>query len=303
MKVLITGGAGFIGSNLVKGYLEKGYEVVVVDNFTTGKIENMNQSATYYEVDVCSPEFLEIVEKEKPDLINHHAAQIDVQTSIKKPLYDANINIIGTLNVLEACRKVNCGVIYASSAAVYGTPQYLGIDENHPVKPISTYGISKHTPEHYIELYHHLYNIPYMILRYANVYGEMQDPKGEGGVISILVDRALSGERFTVFGDGEQTRDFIHVEDVVIANILASVHLKCEIVNIGTGIATSLNNTIELMEEVIGKSIVKSYGEERKGDIKHNFLLNDKAKKVLNWAPKINLKEGLRRTYNFYNLS
>jgi UDP-glucose 4-epimerase len=301
MKVLVTGGAGFIGSNIVDGFIEKGYDVVIVDNLSTGKESYLNEKATFYNVDICSQDFLDIVKKEKPDVINHHAAQIDVQTSIKQPVFDAKVNILGTINVLEACRLIEgIKLIYASSAAVYGTPNYLGIDENHPVRPISTYGISKHTPEHYIKTYHDLYKIPYMILRYANVYGKRQVPKGEGGVISILVDCAVKGNTFTIFGDGEQTRDFIYISDVVSANIAATENCKNLIVNISTGVASSLNNTVELFEEIIGFSLDKVYAEERKGDIKHSYLTNDKAKKFLNWAPKVSLQEGLKLTYEYY---
>jgi UDP-glucose 4-epimerase len=171
MKVLVTGGAGFIGSNIVDAYIKNGYEVVVVDTLTTGHKENVNPKATFYKVAVESEEFLTIVEKEKPDVINHHAAQIDVQISIKDPMKDANINILGTINVLEACKKVGASIIYPSSAAVYGVPHYLGIDEKHPIAPISAYGISKYTPESYIHVYHQLYQVPFTIFRYANVYG------------------------------------------------------------------------------------------------------------------------------------
>jgi UDP-glucose 4-epimerase len=301
MKVLVTGGAGFIGSNIVEAYFNKGFEVVIIDNLSTGKEEYIHPKATFYKTDICSDEFLKIVEKEKPDVINHQAAQIDVQTSIKDPMYDAKINILGTINVLEACRlNPNTSIVYASSAAVYGTPEYLGIDENHPVKPISSYGISKHTPEHYIQAYHNLYGIQYSILRYANVYGKHQDPKGEGGVISILVDCAVKGSTFNIFGDGEQTRDFIHVSDIVTANIKATEKPINNIVNISTGTQISINKLVELFEEVIGFNIEKKYCEERKGDIKHSFLINNSAKDLLSWEPKTDLKDGLYDTFKFY---
>lgn len=302
MKVLVTGGAGFIGSNLVDNYINLGYEVVVVDNLSTGKISFLNPKAKFYEEDITTKTFLEIVKQEKPDIINHHAAQIDVQTSIKDPNFDAQVNILGTLNVLEACRKQEEGIklIYPSSAAVYGVPDYLGVDEEHPVKPISTYGISKHTPEHYIEAYHQLYGISYMVLRYANVYGKRQDPKGEGGVISILVDCALNNGTFTVFGNGEQTRDFIYISDIVAANMFATEKCVNTIVNISTNQATSLNDTIIEFEEVIGCQLNKRYGEERKGDINHSYLTNEKAKNVLGWSPSVSLKDGLLETYKYY---
>ncbi|KEZ48773.1 NAD-dependent epimerase/dehydratase family protein [Metabacillus indicus] len=301
MKVLVTGGAGFIGSNLVEEYLKQNHKVVVVDNLSTGKKKYLPDGITFYEADIADAEFLRIVEEEKPDVINHHAAQIDVQTSIKEPVFDAKINILGTINVLEACRQVpGVRLVYASSAAVYGTPEYLPVDENHAVAPLSTYGISKHTPEHYIQSYSTLYGIPYTILRYANVYGKHQDPKGEGGVISILVDCAVSGRDFTIFGDGEQTRDFIHVEDLVTANVAATEKSYNEIVNISTNIELDLNKTVAIFQEVTGTELVVHYGEERKGDIKKSFLDNSKAKNLMGWEPKISLHEGLLKTYQFY---
>lgn len=301
MKVLVTGGLGFIGTNIVEAYLEKGYEVVVVDNVSTGKLDNKQPNVTLYQEDINTEKFLEIVEKEAPNVINHHAAQIDVQTSIQAPVTDAHINILGTVNVLEACRKFGCRLVYASSAAVYGNPKYLGIDEEHPVNPISSYGISKHTPEHYISVYHQLYGVEYTIFRYANIYGPRQDPKGEGGVISILVDAFLEGNEFKVFGDGEQTRDFVYVGDVVSANVLATEISTNDIYNIGTGIPVSLNQTIEVFKEALSKEISISYQEERKGDIKHSYLLSDKAKAVLGWNPEVQLKEGIVKTYQYYN--
>ncbi|WP_191566700.1 NAD-dependent epimerase/dehydratase family protein [Metabacillus idriensis] len=301
MKVLVTGGAGFIGSNLVEEYVKRNHQVIVVDNLSTGKKMYLPEGITFYEADITADEFLRIVAEEKPDVINHHAAQIDVQTSIKEPVLDAKINILGTINVLEACRQ-NPGtrLVYASSAAVYGTPDYLPVDEKHAIAPLSTYGISKHTPEHYIQAYSGLYGIPYTILRYANVYGKHQDPKGEGGVISILVDCAVSGKDFTIFGDGDQTRDFIHVEDLVTANMAATDQSYNDIVNISTNVQLDLNQTVDIFQEVTGTKLTVHYGEERKGDIKHSYLENSKAKQLMGWEPKVSVQEGLLKTYQFY---
>lgn len=300
MKVLVTGGAGFIGSHIVDLYIKEGYEVVIVDNLSTGKSKYINKEAKFYEADINTKEFNEIVDNEKPDIINHHAAQIDVATSIKEPVTDAHINILGTINVLEASKAVNAKLIYASSAAVYGEPEYLGIDEKHPVNPLSTYGISKHTPEHYIVAYSKLYDLEYMIFRYSNVYGERQDPKGEGGVISILTEKSIKDTLFTVFGDGEQTRDYIHVSDIAAANLLATKQFSNEIINISTGIPVTLNDAIKEFENAAGKKIELQYGDARKGDIKHSYLLNEKAHQVIGFEPKISLAEGLRKTYDYY---
>jgi len=301
-KVLVTGGAGFIGSNLVKKYLEEGFEVVIVDNLSTGKETNIPNGIRFYKTDICSSDFLEIVKKEQPDIINHHAAQIDIQKSIKDPVFDAKVNILGTVNVLEACKELGDKVtlVYASSAAVYGDPSYLGVDEKHIVNPLSYYGISKHTPEHYIKTYHELYGINFSILRYANVYGIGQDPKGEGGVISILVEKGLKNTQFTVFGDGEQTRDYIFVEDIVSANLLASKKAINTIVNIGTGKATTLNELIDVFQEVIGGSMDVHYTEPRKGDILHSYFNITEAERLLGWTPKNTLKEGIGKTFTYY---
>ncbi|WP_088067424.1 GDP-mannose 4,6-dehydratase [Gottfriedia luciferensis] len=303
-KVLITGGAGFIGSNLARAYLAKGYEVIIVDNLSTGKLSNVPENVTLYEEDIRSSNFIDIVKEEQPDVINHHAAQIDVQLSIKNPAEDASINILGTINVLEAVKMINetkeCRLVYPSSAAVYGEPQYLGVDEVHPIKPISFYGASKFTPEFYIQVYHQLHNIPYTIFRYANVFGIGQDPKGEGGVISILVDKIVNNELFTVFGDGEQTRDFIYVEDIVSANLIASEKPINTVVNISTNTKISLNELINVAEGVINSKIETKYAEERSGDIKHSYLNNKKANEQLGWYPAFTLEQGLLKTIEYY---
>lgn len=303
-KILVTGGAGFIGSNLVKTYILKGYEVIIIDNLISGYIENIPEQVKFYEIDIRSPQFIEIVLKEKPDIINHHAAQIDVQFSIHNPVEDASINILGTLNVLESIRQLkeikNCALIYASSAAVYGDPNYLSIDENHLTKPISFYGASKFTPELYIQIYHDLYAIPYTIFRYANVYGIGQDPKGEGGVVSILVDKIINNSLFTIFGDGEQTRDYIFVDDIVNANLLATERPANKICNISTNIHTSLNELLSIAEEIINRKIEVEHKDERPGDIKDSYLSNDKALSLLKWKPVYSLSEGLKKTIQYY---
>jgi UDP-glucose 4-epimerase len=212
MKVLVTGGAGFIGSNLVDRLIEKKYEVVIIDNLSTGKKEHINKNATFYKADISSNEIEDIFKKENINIVIHTAAQIDVQKSINDPIYDCKNNIIGTLNILEACKKHKIEkLVYSSSAAVYGQPDYLPVDEEHPINAMSGYGISKHTPEHYINMYSDIYGLNASILRYSNVYGPRQDPKGEGGVISIFVDKMLNNEEPIIYGDGEQTRDFIYV--------------------------------------------------------------------------------------------
>lgn len=301
MKILVTGGAGFIGSNIVDKLIEMGYNTVIMDNLSTGEEENVNPEAKFYQVDITSPEVKDIFKKEKITHIIHHAAQIDVQGSIKDPLFDIKNNIIGTVNLLECSVKYDVQkIIYASSAAVYGEPDYLPVDEEHPVKAMSPYGISKHTPEHYIKMYRDLYNIDYTILRYANAYGPRQDAKGEGGVISIFIDKMLAGEEPVIYGDGEQTRDFVYVADIVKANIKSLSAGSEKIINISCNTQASVNDIYRKINDILGTNIRVVYQEERKGDIRDSYLDNSKAKKYLNWQPSFSLREGLKNTVDYY---
>ena len=301
MNILVTGGAGFIGSNLVDRLVEEGHKVVVIDNLSTGKTENVHSKANFYKLDICDKKIRDIFKSEKIEVVYHKAAQIDVQKSIEDPIFDGKVNILGTINVLEACKKTNVKkIIYPSSAAVYGEPKYLEIDENHPISPISYYGISKFTPENYIKTYSEFYDIDYTIFRYSNAYGIRQDPKGEGGVIAIFMDKLFRGKSPTIFGDGSATRDFIYVEDIVEANIKALDRGSKEVFNIGTGVATSINELFYIMKEIMDVDVKVKYGKERGGDIKNSFFNIDKAKEKLNWIPKYRLEEGLYKTIKYY---
>lgn len=301
MKVLVTGGCGFIGSHTVDMLVEQGHQVVVVDNLLAGDAHNLNSQAEFYKVDITSDELKNIFQKFMPEVVYHLAAQIDIQKSIKEVGFDAHINILGTINVLDCCRAYRVGkIIYASSAAVYGNPQYLGVDELHPINPISFYGISKHTPEHYIMTYSELYGIGYTILRYSNAYGPRQDPKGEGGVISIFIDKMLKGIQPTIFGDGEQTRDFIYVRDVALANLAALKTGEGDIINVSTNTAVTVNQLFSTMRSIINFIGEPIYGPVRKGDIIHSYLDNDKALRVLSWKPQFTIEEGLRETMEYY---
>ncbi|MFW6029788.1 MAG: NAD-dependent epimerase/dehydratase family protein, partial [Halanaerobiales bacterium] len=297
----VTGGAGFIGSNIVDKLIEHGYNTIILDNLSTGKKENINPLAKFYHLDITSSEIEKIFMEENITHVIHHAAQIDVQSSMKNPLNDMQSNIKGTINLLENCRKYNVKkIIYASSAAVYGEPNYLPIDEEHSINPMSPYGISKHTPEHYIKIYKDLYEIDYTILRYANAYGPKQDAKGEGGVVSIFVDRMIAGERPIIYGDGNQTRDFIYIEDIVEANIKALSKGDGEIVNISCNTQDSVNDLYKIVNEIIKNDIKPIYKKERKGDIRYSYLDNTKAKEILNWLPAFNFKQGITYTINYY---
>jgi len=302
MRILVTGGAGFIASHIVDRLVDLGHKVSVVDNLSTGNIENINSEAVFYKCDITNIEGLNLVFNiEKPEVVIHHAAQIDVQTSLKKPGLDSDVNIKGTINILECCREHKVRkIIYPSSAAVYGDPQYLPVDEMHVVAPISFYGISKHTPEHYIKVYKELYGIKYTIFRYANVYGIRQDPKGEGGVISIFVDKLLKNEAPFIFGDGEQTRDFIYVKDIVEANICALNCGQNEIINISTNNPVTVNMLFDATKKIFNCDVNAIRKKERKGDIKHSYLNNKKAINILKWQPKFNLEQGLKETIEYY---
>ncbi len=302
MKILVTGGAGFIGSNLVDALIEEGHQVVVIDNLTTGKIENINKRAKFYRADIASKRVLDIFKAEKFDVVYHLAAQIDVQKSIKDPVFDGTINILGTVNILEACKKYNVSkIIYASSAAVYGEPEYLGIDEKHPVRPLSYYGVSKYTPEHYITVYSNLWGLDYTILRYANVYGIRQDPKGEGGVIAIFMDKMFKGSTPEIFGDGSATRDFIYVDDIVKANLLALDRGGRGVFNIGTGRAVSINKLYKIMKEIMDFKGNVKYAAKRQGDIQDSYFKIDKARNILGWEASYSIEKGLIKTIDYYS--
>jgi UDP-glucose 4-epimerase len=301
MKVLVTGGAGFIGSNIVGMLIENSIETYILDNLSTGKKENVNPRAVFYNADITDRQSVfEVFHKVKPDVCIHHAAQIDVQKSLKQPEFDAKINIFGTIDVLDAC--IMSGVkkiIYASSAAVYGEPEYLPLDERHAINPISCYGVSKFVPEYYIRIYNRIYGFKYTILRYSNVYGIRQDAKGEGGVISLFLDKILSGQTPVIYGSGIQTRDFIFVKDVVMANIAALTNGDNETFNIGTNNFVSLNELVRIIGQVTNREVKAEYAESRHGDILHSYMNNEKARNLLDFKIRYNLISGLTETYRY----
>ncbi len=296
-RILVTGGAGFIGSHIADALLAEGYTVGVVDDLSTGKRENVPLEAAFYQCDICSPELKAVFADFKPDKIIHAAAQVRVTTSLKAPEFDARVNILGSLQVLELARRFGCSrIIYSSSAAVYGNPQYLPVDEGHPLNPISPYGISKHTVEHYLYMYHQLYGLDYVVLRYSNVYGPRQDSSGEGGVVAIFADRLLAGKPPIVYGDGCQTRDFIYVKDIARANVLAAKLGGGRILNVSSQTETSVNELVSLLQRETGYSGEVIYQEERPGEISRSFLSNCELRKVFNWKPEVDLRSGLRET-------
>jgi UDP-glucose 4-epimerase len=302
MKVLVTGGAGFVGSHLVDALIGRGHQVVVVDNLSTGRTENISPAATFYRVDICSPELNKVFEKERPDIINHQAAQTVIQKSREDPVFDAKQNILGSLNlILQGLRFGAKKIIYASSGgAIYGEPEYRPVDESHPVRPISYYGISKYAVEHYLRLAHLEHTLSYVVLRYSNVYGARQNPKGEAGVVAIFTGQMLHKERPTIFGKGDKTRDYVHVSDVVTANLLAMEKGGNDIYNIGTGVETSDQEMFNLLAELTGYEGKPRYAPVREGEIHRICLHWSKAQKELGWQPRLSLKEGLAETVSYY---
>lgn len=302
MKILVTGGAGFIGSHIVDQLIENSYQVVVVDDLSTGKKSNINSSVNFYKVNIIAKELKDIFKKEKIDYVIHQAAQVSVTKSFKDPIQDVKINLIALLNLLNCCVEFNIKkIIVASSAAVYGEPRYLGIDENHPLNPLSPYGISKSIMKKYLALYLDLYGLKYTILRYANVYGPRQSSEGEGGVVAKFCQGFLNNTNPIIWGDGLQTRDFVFVKDVVKANIKALNKGDNQIINISTGQQTSILKLFNLIKEITAINLEPLFKEKRKGDIYHSYLLNDKAQKQLDWQVKWSLKRGLEETIKYYN--
>ena len=302
MKILVTGGAGFIGSHIVDQLLEKGHRVFIVDDLSTGSMENINPAADFFQCSVLDGELMELFAREKFDVVFHLAAQTIVASSLEHPDVDARMNVLGTLQVLEGCRLYGVErIIFASSAAVYGDSAELPVPEEAEKRPASFYGLSKLTAENYIQMYHALYGLNYLILRYANVYGERQGDRGEGGVVSIFAGCLNQGKSLTIYGDGGQTRDFVYVGDVAAANVQAALtpHTN-RILNVSTQSETSVKELAGLFAEIAGGTEEPIYQPARSGDILRSMLRNSEACKALSWQPRIGLREGLLRTYQAF---
>jgi len=302
MKILVTGGAGFIASHVVDRYLELEHQVAVIDNLSTGRRENLNPAASFYEVDITDVDGVaKVFEAERPQVVNHHAAQMDVRRSVDEPIFDAHTNVIGSLNVIGSALEVGVEkTIYASTGgAIYGELDYSPADEEHPIRPLSPYGISKHAVEHYLYLYQHLEGLNFTVLRYANVYGPRQNPHGEAGVVAIFGKQMLAGQQPTIFGDGTDTRDYVFVGDVAEANQLALEAGSGQIFNISTGVATAVQEIFESAAEASGYEGGPSYAPPRSGDVRHNALDSTKAQQLLGWTPEMTLAQGIARTVDY----
>ena len=296
-RVLVTGGAGFVGSHVVDGLLADGHDVLVVDNLSTGAGANLPSDVRLADIDIAGDAFVSAAKAFRPEVIAHLAAQSSVPVSMADPGQDARVNIMGGLNVLRAAVETGCRqVVYTNTGgALYGEPGYLPCDEDHPIRPISPYALSKWVSECYFRMMLPD-SIPLKVLRGANIYGPRQDPHGESGVVAIFLRRMLDGDPVRIFGDGEHTRDYVYVADFVEAHRLAMDYPESIVVNIGTGEGTSVNEIFRHLQRVTGYTAPPIYGAPRPGDVRHIALDPSRAKRLLGWAPKVSLLEGLART-------
>ncbi len=302
MKILVTGGAGFIGSNIVDAYVAQGHSVWVIDDESSGNPKQVNKKARYARINVTDKKKAEaLFKKVRFDVVNHHAAQIDVRRSVLDSEFDAKVNILGLLNMLNLCVKyrVKKFLFSASGGTVYGECKRPA-DESFPEVPLSPYGVAKLASEKYIQAYASLHGLKYTIFRYANVYGPRQDPHGEAGVVAIFSQRLLKGEQISIFGDGQQRRDFVYVGDVARANVLALKKGDNQIVNIGTRVETSVNQLYETMAGILYVDKKALHKPARKGELFRSVLNVNKAKRVLGWAPQVSIRKGLAETINFF---
>lgn len=303
MKILVTGGAGFIGSWVSDVFIQEGHQVLIIDDLSSGSKENLPKEAEFIECDIRNfKKVEEIISDFKPDVIDHHAAQIDVRKSVENPMHDAEINIVGTLHLIESAirNKVKKFIFASTGGAIYGEPEIIPADEKTYPFPISPYGTSKYAVEKYLGYYNAVHGFDYVALRYANVYGPRQNPHGEAGVIAIFCNRILSDSPCTVFGDGGQTRDYVYVGDIAKANI-KSLDAPVGSYNIGTGIESSVNDLISELKKSSGINFQVDYGEERLGEVQSISLEVTQAEKVLGWKPSINLADGIQKTWNWFH--
>ncbi|HET8577257.1 MAG TPA: NAD-dependent epimerase/dehydratase family protein [Methylomirabilota bacterium] len=303
MKILVTGGAGFVGSHVVDLFIDAGHAVAVVDNLSTGSAAWINPKARFYPVDLRSQRLSEVFAGEQPEVVAHLAAQAAVSRSVADPAFDASVNILGGLNLLDCCRRFGVQrIIYSSSGgAGYGDTDALPTAEDHPMLPASPYGVTKVAVEQYLSVWESIYGIRGISLRYANVYGPRQNPQGEAGVVAIFCDRLLRGQTPIINGDGEQTRDYVYVADVAAANLRALERPEVTGgVNIGTGIETSVNAIAAGLLATSGLQVAPRHGPPRPGEQRRSCLSPGLAKRVLGWAPTVSLAEGLARTFHFF---
>jgi UDP-glucose 4-epimerase len=303
VKILLTGAAGFIASHVADAYVNAGHEVVILDDLSRGSRRNINPKSRFYECDIRDrEEVTKIFLLEKPTIVNHHAAQMDVRRGVREPLFDAQVNILGSVNLIEAAVANGAKrFIYAATAgAGYGEPKEIPVPEDYPMNPITPYGISKHTVEHYLFTFRFLYGLEYVVLRYGNVYGPRQNSQGEAGVFAIFSEQMLAGVQPVIYGDGKKIRDYVYISDVVAANVSALERGANEIFNISGGVETPDFEIFERVRELLGKQVEPRYVPRRPGEIDKICLDISKAFKLLGWAPQVSLTDGARQTVAYF---
>lgn len=305
MKILVTGGAGFIGSHVVDLYIQEGHEVIVVDDLSTGRISNLNPHASFYQMDIRSDKIAEVFKNEKPEIVNHHAAQMEVRRSLSDPVFDAEVNILASIKLAELSRDygVRKFIHISSGGAIYGEPEYLPCDESHPVNPLSPYGASKFAFEKYLFLFHANFDLDYTILRYANIFGPRQDPYGEAGVVAIFTGQMLQNKPVLINGTGEQIRDFVYVTDCARANLITLENGSQQAYNLGTGIGVSINEIYQHLKNITKYPMDAEYGPVKPGETFRIYLDAKKALVELQWQPEISLKDGLAYTVDYFKQS
>lgn len=303
MKILVTGGAGFIGSQIIDRYVSDGHQVIVIDDLSTGFEKNLNPKAEFHKLDIRSPKAARLVKKTRPEIINHHAAQIDLRRSVREPVLDAEINIIGLLNLMEAAVQIGTvkKVIFASTGgAIYGNAEIVPTPEAHPAWPISPYGVAKLASEYYLHYYQNNFDLPFVSLRYGNVYGPRQNPEGEAGVVAIFCQKMLKGEQPIINGDGKQTRDYVYVSDVVEANAMVLKEEVSGIYNIGTEQETDVNTIFKKLALILAPETKEIHGPEKKGEQQRSVLGCTKANKDFGWKAKTSIDKGLAKTAAYF---
>ena len=302
MKILITGGAGFIASHVADALIDRHHEVHVIDDLSTGQIENVPKGAVFREMDIRSDAAAALVRDEGFEVLVHHAAQMDVRRSVADPAFDADVNLLGFLRLMEAGRRGSLSkVLFASTGgAIYGEPGDTPPDEDHLLRPLSPYGITKLCTEHYLEYYRKQYGIRCVVLRYANVFGPRQNAQGEAGVVAIFIGRLLMGRPCTIYGDGEQTRDYVFVDDVVQANVEAMAYHGSGTFNVGTGVETSVRELFGMLRDRIDPTAVARYGDARPGEQLRSVLACESARRELGWEPAFDLSRGLDHTVDWF---
>ncbi|CAG0930097.1 UDP-glucose 4-epimerase [Planctomycetaceae bacterium] len=303
MKILITGGAGFIASHIADAYLAAGHSVTIVDNLSTGRKVNIPQGATFVEADIRDAAAMaKLFDGTSFDLMSHHAAQMDVRKSVADPVYDASVNVLGVLTLLQECVRTGVKhVVFASSGgAIYGEQDTFPADESHPTRPISPYGVAKLTTEQYLFYYHAVFGLHAVCLRYANIYGPRQNPEGEAGVVAIFTNRMFAGQEPVINGEGKQTRDYVFVGDVVRANVAAVGKSGFHIYNVGTGRETDVNHLFRVIRDAVGSTCPERHGEAKMGEQLRSVLSHERITKELGWTPSVSLEAGLTRTVDYF---